>query len=95
MVVSTLLALFTVVGAVVTTTALTLAGLWYLVTRRPTPNMRLRDALQEIDWGYAFLFFIGPCMIVGFQEGIPIFGAALGTGFVLFIVGLEWWFGPV
>jgi len=94
MVASAVLALFTVVGAVVTITA-TLAGLWYLVTRRPTPDMRLRDALRTIDWGYAFVFFIGPCMIVGFQEGIPIFGAALGTGFVLFIVGLEWWFGPV
>lgn len=94
MVVSALLALFTVVGGAVTTTA-TLALLWYLATRRPTPNMRFRDALGEIDWGYGFVFFIGPGLLVGLQEGIPILGAALGTAFVLFMVSLEWWFGPV
>lgn len=89
---------FTTVGAVVCTAAAA-ALLWYLVTRRPTPDATMREAVGEIRWSYAFALFIAPCAVVGIQEFGGVFGGIVG-GFVgslpvAWMVVLSWWFGPL
>lgn len=89
-----LLALFTAVGGVVTTGA-AVAVVYYLATRRPTPDMRLRDAVRELRWSYAFAFFIAPCTLAGAMDGDPLFGFVVGMLVPVFMVGLTWWSGPL
>jgi len=90
-----LLALFTVVGGVVTTTA-TAAFAYYVVTRRPTPDMKIRDAIREIRWSYALAFFVLPCAGVAILEGFSL-PLALAYGFALpvLMVLFAWWGGPI
>lgn len=92
-----IIAILAFIGLIVVVIS-TITLLWYIITRRPTPDMRLRDAFKEIRYDMAFAFFIGPCAIVGYQEfgqGGVIIGGSLGGSFILFMILLQWWWGPV
>lgn len=87
-----------VVGAVTCVVVGAGAG-WYIVTRRPTPDATVREAVTAIRWRYAVAFFIAPCGIVGIQEFGGLSGLFIGGAFgafpVVLMVVLSWWFGPL
>jgi len=93
-----LFAFFMVVGAL-TALLVGAAATYYLGTRRPTPDATIREAVTSIRWSYAVAFFVLPCAAVGVQEfgGLSgaVSGGAFGGSFVVFMVVLEWWFGPI
>lgn len=62
---------------------------WY------TPNATVKETITSIRWSFAIAFFIAPPTLAGFQEGVPILGFAIGFGFILFVLFLQWWWGPV
>jgi hypothetical protein len=86
------------VGAV-TCAVVGIGAVWYLATRRPTPDATVREAVTSIRWRYAAAFFMAPCAAVGIMEfgGLSglIIGAAVGAIPVVQMVLMSWWFGPL
>lgn len=82
----------------ITVLVVTAALLWYIIMRRPTPNATLKEAVTSIRYDYAIAFFVLLPGLAGIQEFGPegfLYGAILGSCFILYIIALQWWLGPV
>jgi len=92
---STLVSFLALVGALALTT-LAIVAVWWVYIYRPKPEATIREAFASIRWDYAIGVFILPPTIVGALDGpSPIAGFVVGFGFVLFIVSIQWWWGPI
>lgn len=93
---SALVGFLALVGAV-TLGTIAIALAYYLATRRPTPDATIREAVTSVRWRHGIGLFVLPCALAGAQDGpaVAVGGAALGFGFVLFLVALQWWWGPI
>lgn len=96
MIVATVVSVLALIGAL-TVVVLGLGLAYYVVTRRPTPDATVREALTSVSWRHGIGLFVLPPALAGAQDGpeTAVAGAVLGLAFVLFLVGLQWWWGPI
>lgn len=89
--------IFAVIGAVATC-LVTSALLYYMYSGELRPNMQFRNAIGEVKYTYALPVFIIPAILTGTVElgwnGF-IFGLAVGLSMILYLIILQWLFGPV
>ncbi len=90
--ISVFITLSQLVGAIVLVSVAT-TTLYWIATRRPTPNSGFIETVKQMRWGFGILVFVIPQGLVAYQEGLGFAGFALGAGFLLIMFCLSWWLG--